>query len=200
MGIGDLSRIESAFVEAALDPGLWVRALDIATHETRSFGATLLPLTGIAIPNVPVTEAAGEASEHYFRDGWHLRDQRHAGVPLLMNAGVIDDSDCIDLNGIGRHPYYQEFLAAHGLRWFAGVKVACGDEVWCLSIQRKIEQGPFPLEDKARLASSLPELEHQCSVGPRIRRVDSEWRAECFRDEQHCHSFDQPARRSIQVE
>lgn len=153
MGLGDLGRIEGAFAEAAIDPALWVRALDIATRETGSFGATLLPLTGLAIPNVPVTEAAGEASEHYFRDSWHLRDQRHAGVPLLMKVGVIDDSDCINSDGIARHPYYQEFLAPHGLRWFAGIKVACGDEFWCLSIQRRIEQGPFPAEDKARLAA-----------------------------------------------
>jgi hypothetical protein len=34
MALGDLSRIESAFVEAAIDPALWVRALDIATQET----------------------------------------------------------------------------------------------------------------------------------------------------------------------
>jgi hypothetical protein len=46
MGLGDLSRIESAFAEAALDPQSWVRALDIATRETGSFGAILLPITG----------------------------------------------------------------------------------------------------------------------------------------------------------
>jgi DNA-binding CsgD family transcriptional regulator len=158
MGLGDLSRIESAFAEAALDPQSWVRALDIATRETGSFGAILLPITGATIPNVPATETIGETTEHYFRDEWHLRDQRHAGVPHLMKTGVADDSDCIDLNGIKRHPYYQEFLAPHGLRWFAGIKVACGDEIWCLSIQRRIGQGPFPPEEKARLASLSPIL------------------------------------------
>jgi DNA-binding CsgD family transcriptional regulator len=153
MGLGDLNRIEGAFAEAALDPTLWLRALDIATLETRSFGATLLPITGLAIPNAPVTETTWDVSEHYFRDGWHTRDQRHAGKRLFLRNGVIDDSDCIDLDRISKHPYYQEFLAPHGLRWFAGVKVACGDEIWCLSIQRRIEQGPLPPEDKARLAA-----------------------------------------------
>jgi DNA-binding CsgD family transcriptional regulator len=151
MALGDLSRIESAFAEAAINPALWVRALNVASREIGGYGATLL--TGSTLPNAPVTDSIGEVSEHYFRDGWHLRDQRHAGVPLLMKTGVMDDSDCINLDGIKKHPYYQEFLAPHGLRWFAGVKVACGDEVWCLSIQRKIEQGPLPPEDKARLAA-----------------------------------------------
>lgn len=152
MELGDLSRIEGAFAEAAIDATLWICALDIATRETGSFGATLLPVAGAVIPNVPVTEAAREASEHYFRDGWHLRDHRN-GVPLLIRKGVVDDTDFMDLDGIKKHPFYQEFLARHGLRWFAGIKVECGEEVWCLSIQRRIEQGPFPAEDKARLAA-----------------------------------------------
>jgi DNA-binding CsgD family transcriptional regulator len=153
MALGDLSRVESAFAEAALESTLWVRALDVVTQETGSFGAILLPVAGAVIPNVPATEALGKVNEHYFRDGWHFRDQRNAGVPLLIKAGVIDDSDCTDLDRINQHPYYQEFLAPHGLRWFAGVKVACADEVWCLSIQRQIQQGPVSAEDKAHLAA-----------------------------------------------
>ena len=68
MALGDLNRIESAFAEATLDPAMWGRALDVVAHDTESFGATLLPLAGLAIPNVPATETAGEALEHYFRD------------------------------------------------------------------------------------------------------------------------------------
>jgi DNA-binding CsgD family transcriptional regulator len=153
MALGNLNRIECAFAEAAVDQTLWERALDVATCETGSFGAVLLPVTGVAIPNTPTTESLHKVSEHYFRDEFHLRDQRHAGVPVFMKTGIMDDSDCIDLDLMKRHSYYQEFLASHGLRWFAGVKVACRDEVWCLSIQRRIEQGPFPSEDKLRLAS-----------------------------------------------
>lgn len=52
MGLGDLCRVESAFVEAAL----WVQALEVATQETGGFGATLLPfVTTRAIPNAPVS-------------------------------------------------------------------------------------------------------------------------------------------------
>ena len=153
MALGDLSRIECAFAEAAVDQTLWERALNVATQETGSFGAVLLPITGVAIPNAPATESLHRVSEHYFRDEWHLRDQRQVGVPVLIKTGIMDDSDCIDLDLMKRRSYYQEFLAPHGLRWFAGVKVACRDEVWCLSIQRRIEQGPFPTEDKLRLAT-----------------------------------------------
>ena len=90
MALGDLNRIDSAFAEATLDPALWGRALDIVAHDTESFGATLLPLAGVAIPNVPATETAGDALEHYFR---HLIEQRHAGVPLMLKTRVADDSE-----------------------------------------------------------------------------------------------------------
>ena len=83
MALGDLNRIDSAFAEATLDPGMWGRALDTMAHETGSFGATLLPLAGVPIPNVPATETVGEALEHYFWAGWHLIEQIQAGGPLL---------------------------------------------------------------------------------------------------------------------
>src|ERR1700722_8008192 len=93
MALGDLNRIERAFAEAALDPALWGHALDVVAHDTGSFGVTLLPLASVAIPNVPATETAGEALEHYFRDGWHLIEQRHAGVPLLLKTRLADYSE-----------------------------------------------------------------------------------------------------------
>jgi hypothetical protein len=93
MALGDLNRIESTFAEATLDPGMWGRALDIVAHETGSFGATLLPLAGVPIPNVPATETVGEAFEHYFRDGPHLIEQRHAGGPLLLKTRLADYSE-----------------------------------------------------------------------------------------------------------
>jgi hypothetical protein len=85
MALGDLNRIESGFAEATLDPGMWGRALDVVAHETGSF--VLPPLADVPIPNVPATEAVGEALDHYFRDRRHLIEQRHAGGPL-------EDSTC----------------------------------------------------------------------------------------------------------
>ena len=90
MVLGDLNRTESAFAEATLDPAWWGRALDIVAHDTGRFGATLLPLAGVAIPHVPATETSGEALEHCFR---YLIEQRHAGVPLLPKTRVAGDRE-----------------------------------------------------------------------------------------------------------
>jgi DNA-binding CsgD family transcriptional regulator len=79
----------------------------------------------------------------YVRDGWIKRDERDRIRPAMERCGVGTDFDFTTSDEIKRHPYYQEFLAPHGLRWFAGVKIASGDDLWCLSIQRSIAQGPY---------------------------------------------------------
>jgi DNA-binding CsgD family transcriptional regulator len=136
-----------------LDPGRWVAALQAVTTATESFGAVLLPNTGGLLPNVPFTEQMGPSAETYFHQGWHLRDQRYNGIEIMRKRGVVDDLDIISADRIKKHPYYQEFLAPHRLRWFAGVKVACADDMWCLSIQRTIDQEPFTAQEKQRLTA-----------------------------------------------
>jgi DNA-binding CsgD family transcriptional regulator len=148
----NLKPVEQAFADAALDPNLWVRALDAVTEVTGSFGAVLLPIKGSPIPNVPFTERLAASVDSYFRESWHLRDERKLGVNIMLNRGVTVDLDTFSLERINRHPYYQEFLAPHRLRWFAGVRMLCGEDLWCLSIQRSIEQGPFSDEEKEQLA------------------------------------------------
>jgi DNA-binding CsgD family transcriptional regulator len=88
----------------------------------------------------------------YFRDGWHLQDERLRTVPTLMQRGVADDFDGHSAEEIDKHPYYQEFLAPHRLRWYAGIKIACGDDLWAVALQRTIDQGPFTPEEKNELA------------------------------------------------
>jgi DNA-binding CsgD family transcriptional regulator len=155
----NLNRVEAAFAEAAVDPSLWTKALDVATAETQAFGAILLPARGDGLPNVPYTASLTPATEAYFRDGWYLRDERYKGMPALLRKGVGDDFDVMSHEHMRRHPYYQEFLAPHGLRWYAGVRVSCEEELWVLSIQRSIQQPPFSAEEKGRLVRlthSLP--------------------------------------------
>jgi DNA-binding CsgD family transcriptional regulator len=158
---------EQEFAEAALDPTRWVKALESLASATGSFGAVMLPLAGDALPNVPYTENVSGAMEDYFRDGWHLRDERMRTVPVLTQRGVADDFDGHSAEEIARHPFYQEFLASHGLRWYAGVKVASGDDLWAVALQRTIDQGPFSADEKDELARVSSRL----STGAAIARA-----------------------------
>jgi DNA-binding CsgD family transcriptional regulator len=152
MGSWKPDLIERAFAEAALDSTLWVKALDVVASITESKGAGLFPAAGDGLPNVPYTEPLSAPMEDYFRNGWHLRDERQRGVGIMMRRGVYDDFDVSNDDQIKRHPYYQEFLAPHGLRWFAGIRVATDEDLWCLAIQRTNDQGPFSEAEKHQFA------------------------------------------------
>jgi DNA-binding CsgD family transcriptional regulator len=158
---------EQEFAKAALDPTRWVQALTAMASATGSYGAVMLPLSGDALPNVPYTENVSEVMETYFRDGWHAQDERMRTVPALTQRGVADDFDGHSAEEIARHPYYQEFLAPYRLQWYAGVKIACGDDLWAVALQRTIDQGPFSADEKDELARISAKL----STGAAIARA-----------------------------
>jgi PAS domain-containing protein len=83
------------------------------------------------------------------------RDERYCSLPIFFQRGVACDLDFTTPEEMAH--YYQEFLAPHGLRWFAGVKVGNREDVWYLSIQRSIADGPFGPTELKRLA----ELSHR---------------------------------------
>jgi PAS domain-containing protein len=148
----NLDAVGAAFSAAAVDPSKWGAAIEAAVAETGSFGAVLVPVRGRTPQQAWVTESFAPAIERYFSEGWVHRDERLRGVPMLEARGVFSDLDFISPDEIARHPYYQEWLAPHDLRWFACVKIAVGDDLWALSIQRTIAQGPFTPKEINRLA------------------------------------------------
>lgn len=138
----DLESIERAFVAAAIDPSKWNGAMDVAATATGSYGALLFDAQN-RLPGFPQSESMAGAVDSYINGGWVERDVRYGVKPLLIRKGIATDLDLFTSDQIARHSYYQEFLAPHGLRWCACVKVASGDSLWVLSLQRSIEQGPF---------------------------------------------------------
>jgi DNA-binding CsgD family transcriptional regulator len=157
MSNGDFSKIVDSFSAAALDSSLWVNAMDVAAKATGSKGAFLLPVRG-HLPTVPTSESVSDALFTYSRDGWYLRDERHRGVPILNRRGVMTDLDFLQPGEEIKSPYYQEMLAPLGLRYFIGLKVAAGEDFWCLAIQRSPDQGlPSAAELQAlgRLSANL---------------------------------------------
>lgn len=148
----NLQAITESFADAALKPDLWVKAMDTIATETDSVGSILIPIQG-TFPNLPVSASVHRAVENYFRDGWYLRDERLRGTKTMVRRGVADDFDCVNVAEMKRHPYYQEFLHPVGLQYFGGVRMAAGDDLWCVSIQRSAQQGPFTPGEKRKLAS-----------------------------------------------
>lgn len=150
-GKWNLDRIAAAFTGAALDPARWTEAMEVAAEETGSYGSALFPIHGRS-PQIPFTASLGESFEAYLNGGWVHRDERYRVAAKIERDGVATDLDYIDDEAIARHPYYQEFLAPAGLKWFAGVKVAAGDDFMSLSIQRSKAEGMFETSEIGKLA------------------------------------------------
>jgi len=138
----DLERIERAFVEAAVDPAKWNAAMEVAATATGSFGALLFD-TESRLQGIPRSESMGASFETYMKRDWVQRDVRYGLLSKIARDGVATDFDLFTADQMSRHPYYQEFLAPHGLQWGACVKVGSGNCLWSLSLQRSTQQGPF---------------------------------------------------------
>jgi len=176
----DLHAVEEVFAAAATDASLWTKAFQTVSDETESAGAVLLPVTGRGFPSLPSSEGIARANEVYFRDGWCERDVRYSPLKSLLEGNVIDDLDFISPDEMKRHPYYQEFLAPAGLRWFGGVPVVADDEVWCLSIQRRIGQVPFSPEQKQELKHLSRRLSSAASLARALGFVAASAALEAF--------------------
>ena len=74
----------------------------------------------------------------------------------MYQEGVITDLDLFSPSLIAKLPYYQEFLAPHGLRWFAGIRISAGDDLWTLSL---------PANDAAGGRSPQPERKISWQAG-----------------------------------
>lgn len=146
----DLGAISAACSAAALDPTLWDAAMEVAEKATDSAGAILFDLRG-HFPRIPRSRSMEASFERYVEGGWIHRDERYRLIPFLARRGVTTDLDLFTAEDIAKLPYYQEFLSPLGLRWYAAVKVAAGDDFWCISLQRSIERGPFSPAEQVEL-------------------------------------------------
>ncbi len=140
-------KISESFSRAAIGEWAWSEALDVISEEASGAGATLVRLKG-GLPQLPTTPSFQEAIDTYIRDGWANHDVRFRGVGHMMRHGVATDLDFISDDEIKRNPYYQDWLARFGLKWFAGVKIAGLEELWVLSLQRREDTLPFDEEER----------------------------------------------------
>jgi DNA-binding CsgD family transcriptional regulator/PAS domain-containing protein len=175
----DFTAIGTAFAEAAVDPSRWDAAMDVAERATASAGALLFDARG-HLPSVPYSRSMAPAFDIYVRDGWIDRDDRYRLMPFLIRRGVASDLDLFTPEDISKSPYYQEFLAPLGLRWYAAVKIAAGDHFWILSLQRTFEEGPFALGELAELAKLSYQLGATAAVAGALGFAKAEAALDAF--------------------
>jgi DNA-binding CsgD family transcriptional regulator len=148
---GSFDKLTEGFAAAAVEPARWDAAMDIASDATGSLGAILVPLRG-RTPHLPKSESMRGVAEDYVGAGWIHRDERSRSIPTILRRGVSSEFDFTTSEEMAKSQYYQDFLGRHRLKWFAGVKVGEGEDVWALTLQRTSVQGPFSPDQLIRLA------------------------------------------------
>ena len=154
----NLSAIETAFATAVKDASKWNIAMDVVASATGSFRAILLPVPQEKAPIIRLSESLRSTSEINYLDGWVQCDLGYRGVSKLVQDRVISNVDCrtpVEIDCDSLHPGALERVS---LPYFAGVKVTADDKLYCLVIQRSIQQASFSaaeLKDLANISSAL---------------------------------------------
>jgi hypothetical protein len=152
----DRSRLDAAcsrFGDVVIDPAVWPDLMIEVCSAVGARGAVMLQAdqrTG----DVPWTDSVTDVFRSYFADGWHARDIRARGAPLLLKGKpVITDEDVVTAEERRRSPFYNEAVFPFGLEWFAAIGFKAGAALWALSIQRMSSEGPFERADQRLLAT-----------------------------------------------
>jgi DNA-binding CsgD family transcriptional regulator len=174
----DFERFSQAAVrlgETVLDPTIWPEVMQQICASMNVRGAALLQ-GDVRTPDVPRTPAVSEAFDSYFNEGWHERDIRARGIPLLLRGQrVITDQDVVTPDEMKRDVFYNECVYANGLKWFAAIGFFAGRSCWALSMQRTTKQGPFEAEELTALAALSPRLTEVATLSTLIgQRVISD--------------------------
>ena len=162
--------VERAFVRAASDPAFWPSAMDVAARASGSVGAIMIPGIGRQ-QGFPGSTQLLPVIDHYIAEGWSENDFRNRGVPIMLQKGITVDLDFATEDEILTHPYWRGFLSKFNLRWFAGILLRVGEDVWCLSLQRSADQEPFSLDEQAELRKWGPRLSTILSLGQEIAKA-----------------------------
>jgi DNA-binding CsgD family transcriptional regulator len=147
-----LSKVGARLGELVLDPAGWVGVMEDICAGVGARGAVLLQ-ADVRTPDVPRTPGVDEAIDRYFRQGWHQRDVRARGIPLLLQGRrVFTDEDITTPEEQQRDPFYNECVFSAGLHDFAGIGVFAESRLWAVAIQRTAKEGAFEKDELRALA------------------------------------------------
>jgi DNA-binding CsgD family transcriptional regulator len=157
--------------EAVLDPTAWPDLMEGICKTVGAVGSALLQ-SDVRTPDIPRTASMVEPLERYFAGGWHKRDLRARGVPLLLRGkAVVTDADVYTREEMHRAPFFHECVYSSGLKWWAGVGFRVASSLWVLAMQRTQGQGPFETHDTRLLATLSDRLTEVATLSKAVGRI-----------------------------
>ena len=165
------------FLAAALAPEEWPRALDAISESLGATGATMV-LGRTRRASVAVSRSVTGLIEEYF----HLAipDTRENRVLTRISEGFRTDYDDFTPAEIARDPYYQEFLAPHGLGYHAAATLASGSDELILSLKRPAHRGHYDGYELDQLQRALPHLRRAARTAAMAWRASFDGQLDSF--------------------
>lgn len=157
------------FYEAAMLPEFWPVVLQTLSTSVSSVGATIIIAGGSSAGRWVSSESIRGMVEEWIAGQWHLRSQRGARLVGLRKPGFVPDHEAFTPDEMDADPGYAEFLRPRGLGWAAGtfVGMPMGDAA-IVSIERRLDRGPFTSEDIVRLEALRPHIARSVLMAARL--------------------------------
>ena len=169
-----LATVEAIYA-AGLDAELWPRALCAINNFCGGIAATLerfdrrpqrlIEFHSFGLP---------PANELSYFDHYSALNPR---IPALINGksgDLVTDYTVLDERGMKGHPFYADFLAPAGYRYFIGGILTVTDlESSLFSVQRATRQGHVDRMDMAHMRRLLPHVQGAFDTTRRLRGVDA---------------------------
>jgi DNA-binding CsgD family transcriptional regulator/PAS domain-containing protein len=164
-----------AIYDAAAAPEQWPLALQAVADAFGDVGANLTYHRDDGSFGAIVSPSLVAGVGEYVREwGRHdIRAQRALERGYFVGQDVITDHDVVSPNEIATHPFYTQFLAKFGLRWFAGINISPAPNISvAISIQRSLMKNPYTQAERATLVRLAQHAEK--SLGLSIRLIDAD--------------------------
>ena len=152
----EFEQVVERFYEAAAVPSLWPKALQSLAHACGAQSACAMPVSTLD-PLGPIVSTEGGDYAHDFLTTWSA-PERNTRMPRCMSLvmrgwrGLITEQDAFTREELAKDPLHNEFVLHHGYSSFAGAVVASTpDAVLPISLERRIDQGPFTRAEIARI-------------------------------------------------
>jgi PAS domain-containing protein len=164
-----------AIYGAAAEPARWPGALWAIARCFGDVGAAISYQREDGSLGAIVSPGMEPGQREYDESWWRhdIRFTRGHALGFVAAGDAITDRHVVSDDEIATHPFYADFLAEYGLRWFAGTNISPDPTMRAvLSVQRLAQRLPNSDEELELLARFGPHVEAALRLA--IRLMDAE--------------------------
>ncbi len=172
---GGFVKAVEAIYGAAAEPSRWPGALWAIARCFGDIGAAISYQRDDGSLGAIVSPGMEPGQRDYDQRWWQhdVRFKRGHEMGFVANGDTITDRHVVTDVEIATHPFYAEFLAGYGLRWFAGTNISPDPAVRAvLSVQRLAVRSPYGDDELELLGRLGRHVEAALRLG--IRLMDAE--------------------------